>query len=78
MAASEAAVARPDALDHVPAGARATQGALFDDNDADTQLPGIMRVMDIQQEQLARSLGRRQLDHRMADDILKPEVVRGQ
>ena len=34
-----------------------TQGALFDDNDADAQLPDIMRVMDIQQEQLARSLG---------------------
>ncbi|KQO26857.1 DNA helicase II [Acidovorax sp. Leaf76] len=34
-----------------------TQGALFDDNDAEAQLPDIMRVMDIQQEQLARSLG---------------------
>ena len=34
-----------------------TQGTLFDDNDADAQLPDIMRVMDIQQEQLARSLG---------------------
>ena len=34
-----------------------TQGALFDDNDADAQLPDIMRVMDLQQEQLARSLG---------------------
>ena len=34
-----------------------TQGALFDDKDADAQLPHIMRVMDIQQEQLARSLG---------------------
>ncbi len=34
-----------------------TQGALFDDSDADAQLPDIMRVMDIQQEQLARSLG---------------------
>ena len=33
-----------------------TQGALFDDQDADAQLPDIMRVMDIQQEQLARSL----------------------
>ncbi|OYT92152.1 MAG: DNA helicase II [Burkholderiales bacterium PBB3] len=33
------------------------QGALFDDNDADAQLPDIMRVMDLQQEQLARSLG---------------------
>ena len=34
-----------------------TQGALFDDNDADADLPSIMRVMDLQQEQLARSLG---------------------
>ena len=34
-----------------------TQGALFDDSDADAELPDIMRVMDIQQEQLARSLG---------------------
>ncbi len=33
------------------------QASLFDDNDADAQLPDIMRVMDIQQEQLARSLG---------------------
>jgi hypothetical protein len=36
---------------------RVQQGALFDDNDADADLPDIMRVMDIQQEQLARSLG---------------------
>jgi len=34
-----------------------TQGALFDDNDAEADLPSIMRVMDLQQEQLARSLG---------------------
>lgn len=34
-----------------------TQGALFDDKDPDADLPSIMRVMDIQQEQLARSLG---------------------
>jgi hypothetical protein len=34
-----------------------TQGALFDDADADAELPDIMRVMDLQQEQLARSLG---------------------
>ncbi|MES2508970.1 MAG: 3'-5' exonuclease [Pseudomonadota bacterium] len=34
-----------------------TSGALFDDNDADAELPDIMRVMDLQQEQLARSLG---------------------
>ena len=33
------------------------QAALFDDNDPDAELPSIMRVMDIQQEQLARSLG---------------------
>ena len=32
-------------------------GDLFDDTDADAPLPDIMRVMDIQQEQLARSLG---------------------
>jgi len=34
-----------------------TQGALFDDSDVDAELPDIMRVMDLQQEQLARSLG---------------------
>ena len=34
-----------------------TQGALFDDSDAEAELPDIMRVMDLQQEQLARSLG---------------------
>ena len=40
-----------------------TQGALFDDTEsvadahADADLPGIMRVMDLQQEQLARSIG---------------------
>jgi len=34
-----------------------TQGSLFDDSDAEAQLPSIMRVMDLQQEQLARSLG---------------------
>lgn len=34
-----------------------TQGALFDDNDAEAELPDIMRVLDLQQEQLARSLG---------------------
>jgi hypothetical protein len=34
-----------------------TQGSLFDDSDAEAELPDIMRVMDIQQEQLARSLG---------------------
>ena len=33
------------------------QGALFDDSDVEAELPGIMRVMDLQQEQLARSLG---------------------
>jgi hypothetical protein len=34
-----------------------TQGALFNDNDPEADLPSIMRVMDLQQEQLARSLG---------------------
>ena len=34
-----------------------TTGDLFDDSDLDAELPDIMRVMDIQQEQLARSLG---------------------
>jgi hypothetical protein len=34
-----------------------TQSAFFDDSDADAEMPSIMRVMDIQQEQLARSLG---------------------
>ncbi len=33
------------------------QGALFDDSNEEAELPDIMRVMDIQQEQLARSLG---------------------
>jgi hypothetical protein len=33
------------------------QGALFDDTDTQAELPEIMRVMDLQQEQLARSLG---------------------
>ncbi|MEZ5643199.1 MAG: hypothetical protein R3E70_14395 [Burkholderiaceae bacterium] len=32
------------------------QGALFAE-DAEAELPSIMRVMDLQQEQLARSLG---------------------
>ncbi len=30
---------------------------LFDDSDADAEMPSIMRVMDLQQEQLARSIG---------------------
>jgi hypothetical protein len=34
-----------------------TQGSLFNDNDPQAELPSIMRVMDLQQEQLARSLG---------------------
>lgn len=34
-----------------------TQGALFDDSDETADLPDVMRVMDLQQEQLARSLG---------------------
>ncbi len=34
-----------------------TQGKLFDDKDEEAELPDIMRVMDLQQEQLARSLG---------------------
>ena len=34
-----------------------TQEALFQDADLDAELPDIMRVMDLQQEQLARSLG---------------------
>ena len=33
------------------------QSSLFDAADADADLPSIMRVMDLQQEQLARSLG---------------------
>ena len=33
------------------------QTALFDDANPDAELPSIMRVMDLQQEQLARSLG---------------------
>lgn len=32
-------------------------GGLFDDSDLEADMPGLMRVMDIQQEQLARSLG---------------------
>lgn len=34
-----------------------TQWALFDDSDETADLPDVMRVMDLQQEQLARSLG---------------------
>ena len=34
-----------------------TTGDLFDDSDQQAELPDIMRVMDLQQEQLARSLG---------------------
>lgn len=34
-----------------------TTGELFDDSDVDAEMPSIMRVMDLQQEQLARSLG---------------------
>ena len=34
-----------------------TSGDLFDDSDEQAELPSIMRVMDLQQEQLARSLG---------------------
>jgi hypothetical protein len=34
-----------------------TQGALFDEQDAEAELPSVMQVMDLQQEQLARSLG---------------------
>jgi hypothetical protein len=33
------------------------QGALFDDSDLNAEPPDMMRVMDLQQEQLARSLG---------------------
>ena len=35
----------------------ATQAALFDDTDPEAELPDIKRVIDLQQEQLARSLG---------------------
>ena len=34
-----------------------TQRALFDDKDPDAEFPDMLRVMDLQQEQLARSLG---------------------
>lgn len=34
-----------------------TQDSLFDDNDLDADLPDVMQVMDLHQEQLARSLG---------------------
>jgi hypothetical protein len=34
-----------------------SQGTLFQEEDGDASLPDIMRVMDLQQEQLARSLG---------------------
>ena len=33
------------------------QGLLFDDNDAEARIPELLQVMDLQQEQLARSLG---------------------
>ena len=50
------------------------QGALFDDKDPDADLPSIMRVMDIQQEQLARSLGDAQKAGRK---LLRPGRVIG-
>ncbi len=34
-----------------------TQGTLFDDKGGEAEIPDILRVMDLQQEQLARSLG---------------------
>ena len=34
-----------------------TQGSLFNDQDNEADLPDVMKVMDLQQEQLARSLG---------------------
>jgi len=34
-----------------------SQGSLFDDEDPEADLPDVMQVMDLQQEQLARSLG---------------------
>jgi hypothetical protein len=34
-----------------------TQGTLFDDSDPSAELPDLLKVMDLQQEQLARSLG---------------------
>lgn len=34
-----------------------SQDSLFDDDDPDADLPDVMQVMDLQQEQLARSLG---------------------
>jgi hypothetical protein len=34
-----------------------TQASLFDDSASDADMPSMMRVMDLQQEQLARSLG---------------------
>ena len=37
--------------------AASPQGGLFDDTENDAQIPDLVRVMDIQQEQLARSLG---------------------
>lgn len=37
--------------------AASPQGGLFDDPENDAEIPDIVRVMDIQQEQLARSLG---------------------
>jgi DNA helicase IV len=44
---------------HVAAATRPSVNAapVFDDSDVDAELPSIMRVMDLQQEQLARSLG---------------------
>ena len=34
-----------------------TQGGLFDDQDEEAELPDVMKVMDLQQEQFAQSLG---------------------
>ena len=52
------AAAGPGALDHVSRSAGAgRRPALFDEPQDADELPDLMRVMDLQQEQLARSLG---------------------
>lgn len=53
----------------------AVQDSLFDDTDEAAPLPSIMRVMDLQQEQLARSLGD---GHRVINGVGRRQIPSGQ
>ena len=48
---------RPRALDSLPQVRIPEQASLFDEADMQAEVPDMLRVMDLQQEQLARSLG---------------------